>query len=81
MTGDAQDVMLDAAKVLARYGFTDRHLRRLVVTQGYPSPIYVGERRRWWLSEVLAWEAANATRERPKTVRRGVANLLAQVKR
>lgn len=40
-----------------------------------PAPHYVGERKRWWLSEVQAWEARSTRTEPPESVRRGAANL------
>ncbi len=73
--GDADDIRLDAARVLARLGVTDRQLRRMVAG-GFPAPHYLGERRRWWLSEVVAWESAHVTGERPAAVTRGASNLL-----
>ena len=75
MTGDATDVRLDTARLLARLDVTDRHLRRMV-DAGFPAPHYLGERKRWWLSQILAWEALHATRTRPATVNRGVGNLI-----
>jgi predicted DNA-binding transcriptional regulator AlpA len=31
----------------------------------FPRPHYLGTRRLWWQSEILAWEAEHTTRETP----------------
>jgi predicted DNA-binding transcriptional regulator AlpA len=73
--GDAEDIRLDAAKVAARLDVSPRHLARLVKSGRFPAPHYLGERKRWWLSEVQAWEASSTTATPPASVRRGAANL------
>jgi predicted DNA-binding transcriptional regulator AlpA len=74
-TGHATDVRLDAGQLSARLHATERQIRRMV-DKGFPAPHYIGERRRWWLSEVQAWEATHATRSRPAAVTRGAGNLI-----
>lgn len=73
--GHADDVRLDANRVAARLDVTPRHVARLVHAGRFPAPHYVGERKRWWLSEVQAWEATATSSEPPASVRRGAANL------
>lgn len=80
MTGDAKDTRVDTAWVLARLLITDRHLRRLC-DRDFPSPHYLGERRRWWISEIVAWEATHTSRERPAAVSRGAGNLAGRPER
>jgi hypothetical protein len=70
--GGAGDTRLDARQTAAREGCTPRHLSRL---PGFPSPHYVAGMKRWWLSEIVAWEEANTTASAPAALRRGVANL------
>jgi predicted DNA-binding transcriptional regulator AlpA len=41
---------------------------------GFPSPVFIGERRSWLESELLAWVAAQAAR--PPEARRGARNLM-----
>jgi predicted DNA-binding transcriptional regulator AlpA len=73
--GHPEDVRLDTGKVAARLDVTPRHLARLVRQGRFPSPHYVGQRKRWWLSEVLAWEASEASITPPAALRRGAGNL------
>lgn len=80
MTGDAEDVRLDTAQVLAHLHVTDMHLCRMVAT-GFPAPHYFGERRRWWLGEILEWEASHVTKVKPAAETRGVANLIGKPER
>ncbi len=75
MSGGPEDLRLDTRKLLTRLCITERHLRRLVKLGRFPSPHYLGERRRWWLSEVMAWEGANTSTEAPADLTRGVGNL------
>lgn len=73
--GGSGDVRLGTAQVIARLGITTRHLRRLVKAGRFPPGHYLGERRRWWLSEVQTWEAANTSAEPPRALYRSIANL------
>lgn len=73
--GHPDDVRLDARKVAARLDVTPRHLARMVHQGRFPAGHYLGERRRWWLSEVLAWEAAATSSTPPASLQRGAANL------
>lgn len=73
--GHADDVRLDARRVSARLGITTRHLDRLAHAGDAPAPHYIGGRKRWWLSEIVAWETAATTNEPPASLRRGAANL------
>lgn len=73
--GHLDDVRLDAGKVAARLDVTPRHLARLVRQGRFPRPHYLGERRRWWISEVLAWEASTCSSSPPASLQRGAANL------
>lgn len=70
--GGPDDVRLDARQFAAREGCTVRHLPRL---PGAPSPHYVAGMKRWWLSEIVAWEEANTSTTPPASARRGAANL------
>lgn len=73
--GHVDDVRLDARKLAARLDVTPRHLARMVRQGRFPAGHYLGERRRWWMSEVLAWEAATVTAAPPPSLQRGAANL------
>lgn len=75
--GGPTDIRLDTGKVSARLGVTPRQVARMVrrPVNPLPAPHYLGERKRWWLSEIVAWESENATPDAPETVRRGAGNL------
>jgi hypothetical protein len=64
----AADVLLRALQVRKRYGdCSDMWLhRRLHDDSGFPKPVYVGPVRYWRLSDLLAWERAQAERPTPK---------------
>lgn len=48
---------------------------RLYTTGKFPAPVFIGERRTWLESELLAWVAEQAARPRP--ARRGNKNIRA----
>jgi hypothetical protein len=64
----AADVLLRALRVRKRYDdCSDMWLhRRLHDDSGFPKPVYVGSVRYWRLSDLLAWEHAQAERPTPK---------------
>lgn len=74
--GHADDVRLDAKKVAARLDVTPRHLARLVRRGAFPAPHYLRGLKRWWLSQIVAWEEGQTSTEAPAALRRGAANLL-----
>jgi hypothetical protein len=57
-----RDVLLRSGAVRRRYGnCSDMWLhRRLHDDSGFPGPIYIGRLRYWRLSDLLAWERAQA---------------------
>ena len=70
--GGPDDVRLDARQVAARLGVTPRHLARIA---SLVRPHYVNGLKRYWLSEIVAWEEAHTTSEPPSVLRRGTPNL------
>lgn len=58
-------VYIGARQVRARYGnVSDMWLWRKLhdAASGFPQPIYFGRTRMWRLSDLEAWEIANASR-------------------
>jgi hypothetical protein len=63
----ADDILLRSAAVRRRYRCSDMWLhRRLHDDSRFPRPIYIGRDRYWRLSDLLAWERAQAERPVPK---------------
>ncbi len=70
--GHPEDVRLDTRQVAARLGVTPRHVARI---PDLPRPHYLAGLKRWWLAEILEWEAASTTTTPPAALRRGAGNL------
>ena len=76
---DANDTLLPTREVRKRYHVSDTWLdRQLASDADMPRPIYIGNRRYWRLSELVAWENSrprvppeSSTARRPP-LRRGV---------
>jgi len=63
----ADDVLLRSPAVRQRYRCSDMWIhRRLKDASGFPRPIYIAGIRHWRLSDLLAWEAAQAEQPVPK---------------
>jgi predicted DNA-binding transcriptional regulator AlpA len=63
----ADDVLLRSPAVRQRYRCSDMWIhRRLTDASGFPRPIYIAGKRHWRLSDLLAWEAAQAKQPVPK---------------
>ena len=67
-SGDADDPLLRAIQVRERYGnASDMWVhRKLKHDPTFPRPIYLGPTRYWRLSDLLAWERAQAERRTPQ---------------
>jgi hypothetical protein len=60
-TDPAEDVFRTSAEVRRRYGVSDMWVhRRLTDGSGFPQPLVINRRRFWKLSDLLAWERAQA---------------------
>jgi hypothetical protein len=70
--GHANDVRLDAKALAERLDVTPRHLARI---PGLPRPHYVAGLKRYWLSEIVAWEQSVTTTSAPAPLHRGDENL------
>jgi predicted DNA-binding transcriptional regulator AlpA len=63
----ADDILLRSPAVRQRYRCSDMWIhRRLTDASGFPRPIYIAGIRHWRLSELVAWETAQAERPTPK---------------
>jgi len=63
----ADDVLLRSPAVRQRYRCSDMWIyRRLTDASGFPKPIYIAGIRHWRLSELVAWERAQAELPVPK---------------
>jgi hypothetical protein len=71
--GHAADVRLDAKALAGRLDVTPRHLARI---PDLPPPHYLAGLKRWWLSEIVAWETATTSATPPEKLHRGTGNLL-----
>lgn len=71
-SGGPEDTRLDARQLAARLGVTTRHLARI---HDLPRAHYLSGLRRWWLSEIIVWEAEHTTATPPASAHRGMANL------
>jgi predicted DNA-binding transcriptional regulator AlpA len=70
MTRPPADQLLTAAHVRQRYGGVS-HMwieRRLQSDDTFPRPFYIGARRYWRFSELIAWEAG-LPREMPRELK------------
>jgi predicted DNA-binding transcriptional regulator AlpA len=63
---EADEIYLPAARVRRRYNITDMGLYRWVSDEDreFPKPMYIGERRYWRLSELIAFERRAASQPR-----------------
>ncbi len=50
------------AELRARLGVNARTIGRWVKAEKFPAPHYLGTLRRWWLADILAWEAEQMAR-------------------
>lgn len=60
--GGVEDTRVEIAWVERRTGKHRATISRWCAEGSFPQPHYLGARRCWWLSEVLAWEAARMAR-------------------
>jgi predicted DNA-binding transcriptional regulator AlpA len=58
--GGINDVFLVTSQVQQRYACSEPTLRAWQRDRGFPKPTYLGRFRRWRLSALQAWEAAQA---------------------
>ncbi|MCC5977018.1 MAG: AlpA family phage regulatory protein [Salinarimonas sp.] len=72
-------VYLTAPQVRTRYGVSDMTLYRWLAdtAKKFPKPIYIGRRRYWRITELVAWEEATARRKSPEQLRREAEAMLA----
>ena len=75
--GHVDDARLTTAQVAVRLGVSARHLARLVRRDRdpFPTPHFLGKSKRWWLSEIVAWETACTSATPPASLSRGAQNL------
>ena len=61
------ETFLNAGQVCARYGGASHMwiVRRLADESEFPKPIYLGRLRHWRLSDLVAWELAQAAKPAP----------------
>lgn len=67
-----REVLIDAAEVMRRTGFSPATLHRKIAAGAFPAPTYVGRRKRWAASVIDDWFAlvADAAGEMPADLAR-----------
>ena len=60
----SKDVFVSTRKLVERYGVSDRTIDRWLASEAleFPQPILINKRRYWRLSDIEAWEQAQARR-------------------
>ncbi len=61
---------VDMRQLKARLGFDSSTIARWYKAGTFPAPHYIAGCGRWWLHEVLAWEAQNVTDKSSKDPRK-----------
>ncbi len=68
MAGTSSDARLGIAQLEARLGVSRRTIATWTRQGKLPRPHYIAGLRRWWLSEIEAWERENVTDRSSKRV-------------